>query len=195
MIEELKTALAKRQKRHIIDSSRLSAAVVVPIFRKDNECYLLFTERTDTVKNHKGQISFPGGACEAKDGTPVNTALRECAEEVGLTGGSVEILGELDDEITVTSSFVITPFVAFVSSPDEIKVDPREVKETIEIPVSALQDKDSWREETKIMDGQSVTTYFYNYQGKVIWGATARILNKFLDVFNQVADKIKCCNG
>lgn len=192
MIEELKAALANRQKRHVIDSSRLSAAVVVPIFRKDNECYLLFTERTDTVKNHKGQISFPGGACETRDGTPVNTALRECAEEVGLTGGSVEIIGELDDEITVTSSFVITPFVAFISSPGEVKIDPREVKQTIEIPISALQDKDSWREETKIMDGQSVTTYFYNYQGKVIWGATARILNKFLDVFNQVADKIKC---
>ncbi|MBA7696159.1 putative Nudix hydrolase NudL [subsurface metagenome] len=143
------------------------------------------------MKEHKGQISFPGGAYEEQDGTLVDTALRECAEEIGLMADRVEILGELDDTATQTSSYIISPFVAVIPWPYPLKVDQWETEEIIEIPISALLDKSSLRQETDIVDGEVVTSYFYHYQERVIWGATARILNQFLDIFARVmGDKV-----
>jgi len=138
------------------------------------------------VKEHKGQISFPGGAYQEGDGTLVNAALRECAEEIGLMADEVEVLGELDDIVTTASGYIISPFVGLIPWPQALKVDQREVEEIIEIPLSALLDKGCLREEIKIIDGEVATLYFYHYQGRVIWGATARILNQFLDIFVQV---------
>jgi len=162
------------------------SAVLVPIYYKQGEYYILFTKRTGKVKEHKGQISFPGGAYQDGDRTLVDTALRECAEEIGLTADRVEVLGELDDNITLKTGYIISPFVAIIPWPYPFKIDQWEIKEIIEVPISALLDKGSLRQETEIIDGKTVTIYFYHYQGRVIWGATARILNQFLDIFAQV---------
>ena len=97
MKQKLRQALSQRQKRHIADASRVPAAVLLPIYHKQGEYYILFTKRTENVKDHKAQISFPGGAYEEGDGTLVDTALRESAEEIGLKAEVVELLGELDD--------------------------------------------------------------------------------------------------
>jgi len=164
----------------------VSAAVLLPIYWKQGQYYILFTKRTEKVKEHKGQISFPGGACQEGDGTLVDTALRECAEEIGLVSSEVEVLGELDDVATLTSSYIISPFVAFISGPHSLKVNWREIEEIIEVPILALLGKDSMRQGTEIIGGETVTSYFYYYQGRVIWGATARIVNQFLDIFAQV---------
>ena len=186
MKQRLRQALSLRQKRHVVAASRVSAAVLLPIYYKQGQYYILFTKRTETVKEHKGEISFPGGAYQGGDGTLVNTALRECAEEIGLMADEIEVLGELDDIVTVTSSYIVSPFVGFIPWPHALKVDQREAEEIIEVPASALLDKGCLREETKIIDGEAVTLYFYHYQGRVIWGATARILNQFLNIFTQV---------
>jgi len=84
MKQRLRQYLSQRQKRHTVDASRVSSAVLVPIYYKEGQYYVMFTKRTEMVKNHKGQISFPGGTYQERDGTLVNTALRECAEEIGL---------------------------------------------------------------------------------------------------------------
>ncbi len=186
MQQRLKQALSRRQKAHIADESRTPSAVLIPIYYKQGEYYILFTKRTEMVKVHKGQISFPGGAYEEKDGTLVNTALRECAEEIGLASEEVELLGELDDFSTIGSGYIMSPFVGAIPWPYPLKVDPTEVEEIIEVPISALLDKDCLRQGTDTIDGQIVTTYFYHYRGRVIWGATARILNQFLDIYTQV---------
>ncbi len=186
MKQRLKQALSQRQKTHIIDASRVPSAVLVPIYCKQGEHYLLLTKRTETVQDHKGEISFPGGAYEKRDGTLLNTALRECAEEIGLAAEAVELLGELDDTATQTSGYIVSPFVAAIPWLYSFKVDPTEVEEIVEVPVSALLNKDYLRQETEVVDGRVVTAYFYHYQGKVIWGATARILNQFLDIFTRV---------
>lgn len=183
MKQRLRQALSQRQKRHIVDANRVPSAVLVPIYYKQGEYYILFTKRTGKVKEHKGQISFPGGAYQDGDRALVDTALRECAEEIGLTADRVEVLGELDDNITLRTGYIISPFVAIIPWPHPLKVDQREIKEIIEVPISALLDKNRLRQETEIIDGKRVTTYFYRYQGRVIWGATARILNQFLDIF------------
>jgi len=186
MKQRLRQVLSLRQKQHVTATGRVPAAVLLPIYYKQRQYYILFTKRTETVKEHKGQICFPGGAYQEGDGMLVNTALRECAEEIGLIADEVEVLGELDDTVTVASGYIISPFVGLIPWPHTLKVDPREAEETIEVPISALLDKGCLREETKIIDGEAVTSYFYHYQGRVIWGATARILNQFLDVFAQV---------
>ncbi len=182
----LRQALYLRQKQHITAASRVPAAVILPIYYKQGQYYILFTKRTETVKEHKGEISFPGGAYQEGDGTLVNTALRECTEEIGLMADEIEVLGELDDTVTVTSGYIVSPFVGFIPWPQAFKVDPREAEEIIEVPISALLDKGCLREETKIIDGEAVTLYFYHYQGRVIWGTTAGILSQFLDIFAQV---------
>ena len=186
MEQRLRQALSLRRKRHIVAASRVPAAVLLPIFYKEGQYYILFTKRTEKVKEHKSEISFPGGAYEEEDGTLVNTALRECAEEISLMADEVEVLGELDDTATVTSNYIVSPFVGLIPWPYTLKVDQRETEEIIEVPISVLLDKGCLREETEIIDGEAVTSYFYHYQGRVIWGATARILNQFLDIFTRV---------
>ena len=184
--QKLRQALSHRQKLHIFDASRVPSAVLIPTYYKQGEYYILFTKRTDKVKDHKGQISFPGGAYEEEDETLVDTALRECTEEIGLMAEKVEVLGELDDIITLTSNYIISPFVAAIPWPFSLKVDQHEIEEIIEVPISALLDKNCLRQKTEIIDGRAVTSYFYHYQEKVIWGATAAISNQFLDIFARV---------
>ncbi len=188
MEQRLKGALSRRQKQPIIDAELVPSAVLVPIYYKQGQYYILFTKRTERVKEHKGQISFPGGARQEGDRTLLDTALRECAEEIGLAPGEVKILGELDDTLTETSPYIISPFVGLIPWPYQLKVDGWETEEIIEAPISALMDKDCWRQETEIIGGQAVTSYFYHYQGRVIWGATARILHQFLDIFSRAIE-------
>jgi 8-oxo-dGTP pyrophosphatase MutT (NUDIX family) len=132
------------------------------------------------VREHNGQISFPGGAYEEEDGTLLTTALRESFEEIGLRADEVEILGELDDTPTNTTDYLIAPFVGFIR-PRQFRMDRREIEEIFEVPVSVLLD-----EKRRPLDGEAVPTYTYRYQGKVIWGATARILDQFLDIWTVV---------
>jgi len=186
MKQRLKQALSQRQKHRIVDTNRVPSAVLVPIFYKQGEYCILFTKRTERVKDHKGQISFPGGAYEEQDGTLLNTALRECTEEIGLPAEAVEVLGELDDMLTITTDYLISPFVAAIPWPYQLKVDPIEVKEIIEVPISALLDKDCLRQETDPLNDGNIFGYFYYYSERIIWGATARILNQFLDIWAEV---------
>jgi 8-oxo-dGTP pyrophosphatase MutT (NUDIX family) len=186
MMERLKQALSQRPKRQITDRSQIPAAVLIPIYYKDGQYHILFIQRTDRVKVHKGQISFPGGACEPNDGTAVNTALRECTEEVGVAAEAVELLGELDDFYTIGTGYVVSPVVGLVPWPYPFKVDGHETEELIEVPISALLDKGCVRQEKDIVAGEEIPTYFYHYQGKVIWGATARILNQLLGIWDKV---------
>ena len=188
MIHRLKEALSSREKSRIADSSRVSSAVLIPLYLKDDEYYVLFTQRTDTVRDHKGQISFPGGAYEEQDGTLLNTALRESAEEIGLDSNTVELLGELDDFDTRGTNYIISPFVGVIPWPFSLKLYPTEVKEIIEVPLAALLDEDCLGKTDQYVNGELVATDCYIYQGKVIWGATARILQQFLDI---VASTIK----
>ncbi|MBI2859960.1 MAG: CoA pyrophosphatase [Chloroflexi bacterium] len=185
MKEHLTQALSLRRRRTIIDPSRIKAAVLVPVYSFDNQYHLLLTRRTDTVREHKGQISFPGGAYEPGDGSLLETALRECAEEIGILAGDTEVVGQLDDELSQTSNYVISSYVAFIPWPYELKINRGETEEVIEAPVSALLNGDCLRIETQFVKAQPLTAYYYQYRDVVIWGATARILKQFLDAFAE----------
>jgi len=183
--KNLKILLAQRQKHHIVNVSRLPAAVLLPLYNKQGQCHILFIKRTETVKEHKGQISFPGGHPEKGDRTLLDTALRECAEEIGLHTEDAEVLGELDDELTTTSNYIVSPFVAAIPWPYHFTANKEEVEEIIEVPISALLDKNCLHRNMELVDGKMTESYAYLYQGRIIWGATARILNRFLDIFTR----------
>jgi len=182
--ERLRQLLAQRQKQYIVDTSRVPSAVLLPIYNRQGQYHLLFIKRTETVREHKGQISFPGGTREEGE-TTLDTALRECHEEIDLRAEDVEVLGELDDYITTTSNYIISPFVAMIPWPYQFKMHQEEVDEIIEVPISALLDNNCLHRDSEILNGKLVDSYAYHYQGRVIWGATARILNKFLDILTR----------
>ncbi|NNG07593.1 MAG: CoA pyrophosphatase, partial [Desulfobacteraceae bacterium] len=125
LYEIIKEVLSSRSPKRIPDetSSYIHAAVLFPLFSANGEYGVLFTQRTQTVENHKGQISFPGGAVEAEDGSLEETALREAHEEVGLLSNDVEILGQLDDTTTVVSYFVVHPFVGVIPYPYDFRIN------------------------------------------------------------------------
>ena len=187
MIQKLRQALSQRQKQSIVDNSGKyeMSAVLLPLYYKNGDYCILLTKRTEKVRVHKGQISFPGGTHEEEDRKPVDTALRECAEEIGLMPEQVEIIGELDDTVTETSLYIISPFVGIIPYPYQFKINGEEIEEIIEVPISALLNKDCLHLEDKVKDGKVHTSYSYHCQGRIIWGATARILNQFLDIFVQ----------
>lgn len=186
MKTELKKLLVQRQKRYIDDADRVPSAVLIPLYENQGRYHVVLIRRTETVKTHQGQISFPGGTRELSDRTLLETAIRESSEEIGLLPGDIEILGELDDEVTTTSNYVVTPFVAMIPWPYSFVKNKSEVDEIIQVPVAALMDSDCLKPDTEFLNGQEVRSYSYCYGGEVIWGATARILNKLLDIFGQI---------
>jgi len=186
MEQKLKKALARRQKLRISDPNRIASAVLIPIYRKEGQPHILFIQRTDRVRDHKGQISFPGGAYEEGDESLLQTALREATEEVGLMAEDVEVLGELDDFRTIGSNYVISPFVGRIPWPYQFEVDEWETEEIIEVPISALLDEGNVRRGKDILDGKEIDQYYYHYQSNVIWGATARILKQLLGILTDL---------
>jgi 8-oxo-dGTP pyrophosphatase MutT (NUDIX family) len=183
--QKLKELLARRTPKRISDDNLVPSAVLLPIYYKEGEVHILFTRRTENVREHKRQISFPGGAYQEGDKSLLDTALRESAEEISLAPDKVKVLGELDDTVTSTSNYIVSPFVGLIPWPYDFRPDGWETDEIIEAPLPALLDEESWNHKTEVIEGRRVTAYFYYYRSNVIWGATARILAQFLELFMQ----------
>jgi 8-oxo-dGTP pyrophosphatase MutT (NUDIX family) len=177
----LRQIFSCRQKKRLTDKKLNAAAVLVPLFNDGKEYRLLLTQRSSDVLQHKGQISFPGGKPHKADSSLLETALRESWEEVGLDPKDVEIVGELDDTPTTTSGFLISPFVALIPYPYKFIRNPHEIAEILDIPLSALMDKSRFKQEYVIDNNETVITYTYEYNGRIIWGATANIIKQLLD--------------
>ena len=185
-VENIKEMLSSR-KRKVIEHLPFShAAVLVPLFRKEEECHLLFTKRSAEVKYHKGEISFPGGMVDENDKELIETALREAHEEIGLKESDIQVIGLLDDIVTITE-FIVTPIVGLFPYPYPFKISEVEIAELIEVPLSFLLNKDCLSERTIFRGGQNEVVYAYQYGEHIIWGATARILNQFLDLIRSTA--------
>jgi len=182
------------------------ASVLIPILKRPHGATILFTRRAETVAQHKGQISFPGGRVEKGESVEA-AALRESQEEVALDPKRVEIVGRLDDQPSV-SWYVVSPFVGIVRDPPDAFVgQASEVSEPFEVPLAALLDRTRHRSErwkaTQMPDGSPVDelmriradldevdeatqTYAVHFfepgDGRIIWGLTARILKQLLDL-------------
>jgi 8-oxo-dGTP pyrophosphatase MutT (NUDIX family) len=179
-IDQIGKMLSSRKRRVIEHLPFSHAAVLVPLFQKDGDCHLLFTKRSEEVKYHKGEISFPGGVVDEEDRELINTALREAHEEIGLKESDVQIIGVLDDIVTITE-FIVTPIVGLFPYPYPFKVSEVEIAELIEVPLASLLEEDCFSEREIFRGDQREIVFAYQYGKHIIWGATARILKQFLD--------------
>jgi 8-oxo-dGTP pyrophosphatase MutT (NUDIX family) len=180
LITRIKGILAKREVTRLPAGPGLArAGVLLPLFHKDESYHCLFTKRTDRVRYHKGEISFPGGNFDASDVNMVATALREAHEEIGLQPQDVEILGALD-EIMTMSDFIISPFVGFIPYPYPFVPSPEEIEEIILLPLAGFLKEGVLSEEYRTYQGRTQKVSLYHCGGYVIWGATAKILRQFL---------------
>jgi 8-oxo-dGTP pyrophosphatase MutT (NUDIX family) len=156
------------------------SAVLIVLYLDGGEPYLLFTQRTTSMVHHSGQVCFPGGSYRPRDGTLLATALRETSEEVGIAPEQLMIAARLDDVPTHSSGYVITPFVAVHEGPPQPRPDAREVADVFSVPLAGLRHpRTLWVEERLDAEGRRFSLH-YVYQGRDIWGATARIIQHFL---------------
>jgi len=181
----LDAGLSRRPRRTLDRSDLVSAAVLVPVTDR-GEPHLLFTKKTSSVPHHKGQFSFPGGIVDLRDGSRVETALREAWEEIHLPAEAVEVLGLLDDTETRATNFIITPVVGIVRGPVVFRPDGREIERVLEVPLATLRDPAIFRTEIWERNGEPHPVLFYHVSAAdVIWGATARILSQFLELLDE----------
>jgi 8-oxo-dGTP pyrophosphatase MutT (NUDIX family) len=170
--------------RLIVDDTPSAASVLVPLVMRDGALHVLLTRRTDHLRDHAGQISFPGGRAEPDDPSAVHTALREAEEEIGLAREHVDVLGQLNTYTTVTS-YVVTPVVALVQPRFSLHLDRFEVEEAFEVPLNFLMTPANHQRHELALGGQrrqflSMPWSSIDASGQphqyFIWGATAAML-------------------
>lgn len=164
-----------------ISSDFRPAAVLIALFVREDMLHVVLTKRTDNVRTHQGQVSFPGGSYEASDATLEHTALREAHEEVGIDPAHVRVLGVLEDLPTFVSGFQVRPFVAEIPHPYEFVHDASEVAHVFSPPLAIFADPSRRREEVRERDGREFVMTSYDVDGNVVWGATARMLEQLVD--------------
>ena len=157
------------------------AAVLLPLYHVNGEMCVVLQKRSEMVEHHKGEISFPGGMVDAADSSLLDTALREAKEEMGIDPADVEALGRLDDTPTI-SGFMISTFVGAIPSPYEFTPSSVEVAQVLTVPLSALYDADARRSEARLKGDDIRAMPVFVHEGHVIFGATARILEQFLEL-------------
>jgi 8-oxo-dGTP pyrophosphatase MutT (NUDIX family) len=151
------------------------ASVLVPIVDRAAALAVLFTQRTEHLTAHSGQVAFPGGRAEPHDAGPEATALRETREEIGLDPGRIEVLGCLPEYVTRTG-FRVTPVVGLVTPPFALDPDPGEVARVFEVPLDFLLDPANHMRDSRVWEGETRWFYTMRYGEHTIWGATAAIV-------------------
>jgi 8-oxo-dGTP pyrophosphatase MutT (NUDIX family) len=151
------------------------AAVLVPVVDRGAEAGLILTRRTQSMRQHSGQVAFPGGAVDAQDSSAEAAALREAYEEIGLEAGFVETIGRLPAYLT-TTGFRITPVIALVQRNYALRLNREEVDAAFEVPFAFVMNPDNHKRESRVWEGRERFYYSMPYLEHNIWGVTAGIL-------------------
>jgi 8-oxo-dGTP pyrophosphatase MutT (NUDIX family) len=184
VIRTIRSRLASYEPHTFSPDGNPRAAVLVPLYTHQDDLHVVFTKRTDLVQHHRGEISFPGGAMDPEDSDLVVTATREAEEEIGLSRDHIEIIGRLDDIVTI-SSFHVSVYVGEINaqhSPYDWQPQAFEVAEVLEVPLGHLLDEANLVEVPRQRDGQLLIMEGFRFGEHIIWGATGRMLRNFLDV-------------
>jgi 8-oxo-dGTP pyrophosphatase MutT (NUDIX family) len=161
--------------RASLPKERIPAAVLVPLVEREAGLTVLLTQRAATLKDHAGQISFPGGRIEPTDQDAWHAALREAHEEIGLSESFVEFAGYLPDH-WVGTGFRVTPAVGFVSPRYQLRIAEAEVHDVFEVPLDFILDAANHKSRMRQMGDVTLEVYDIPYGGRNIWGATAGML-------------------
>jgi 8-oxo-dGTP pyrophosphatase MutT (NUDIX family) len=162
----------------VFATAPVPAAVLLGLVAHPQGPAVILTERTAHLKDHSAEVSFPGGRIEATDADPAQAALREAVEEIGLPPDRVDVLGHLSPYDTI-SGFRIHPVVGWIDPPVEFRLDPFEVADVFEVPLSFVLDSANHLRDTIEVAGIPRSFYVLPYPGRYIWGATAGILVRF----------------
>jgi 8-oxo-dGTP pyrophosphatase MutT (NUDIX family) len=181
---------SKQENLHLRYPDAKPASVLIPILNASEneltpEWHLLFTKRTELVADHKGQVSFPGGRSDPIDLTPETTALREANEEIGLKPVNVQVIGKLEQIITITN-YLVTPVIGLIPWPYSFTLEPEEVSRVFSIPLEWLADPANHeiRQRSDFHDSNfphlADVVHFKPYHGEILWGVSAEITVRFL---------------
>jgi 8-oxo-dGTP pyrophosphatase MutT (NUDIX family) len=184
LFHSLRKRLSQRPPHRRAMPDFVQAAVLLTLWRQQDLPQLLFIQRSREVRHHAGEISFPGGAVETTDRDLLQTAMRETHEEVGIPPKHLFLLGPLDQTFSF-SRYAVFPFLGALPTAPELKLNSKEVAEAIVLPLGRLLNPDRAWTTARTLDGQEVTVYYYEVEGRVIWGATARILKNLLDLIRS----------
>ena len=180
--EHIKTSLAAH-KRVPLAPGPVAAAVLIPLFLKNGDYHILFTKRAENMTHHRGEISFPGGVSQPEDTDILQTALRETWEEVGIAPQEVEILGVLDDFLSI-HNFLVTPFVGFVAAGHQLRINPDEIDRIVEVPLGYLLTPGIFQIREWSWQGRTIPLLFVLHGKDSIWGLTAAMLKQFLEIIS-----------
>ena len=164
-----------------------AAAVLVPLFEAAGETRVVLTRRPETMPSHRGDVAFPGGKVHPEiDATLLAAALREAEEEVGLPPAAVEVVAELETISTVTSRFLVAPFVGVLAAPPVLRADPREVERVFDVSLSELMADGVHRVEHWGTGVLTRDVHIFELEDETVWGLTARILAGFLTLLTSL---------
>jgi len=161
--------------RASLPARRVPAAVLVPLVERETGLTVLLTQRAETLKDHAGQISFPGGRIEPEDQDAWHAALREAYEEIGLSARLVEFAGYLPDHHVITG-FRVTPVVGFVNPDYQLRIAKAEVHDVFEVPLDFILDAANHKSRQRELGGVTIEVHDIPYGDRNIWGATAGML-------------------
>ncbi len=180
----LKQKLIHSNFEPIPNSEKYStAAILIPLVTLNGEWHLVFTRRTNSVRTHQNEVSFPGGSFEPSDINIEYTALRETNEEIGISSEGIEILGALPPLSTITG-FSVFPFVAILAWPTLMKINNSEVDSVFTIPLNWLMNDDNHYEEDYYNEKYGIrrVIHYKDYQGEHLWGFTANVVRELTDL-------------
>ena len=186
--EALKALLANDALDTALPSDLIPSAVLLPLFQRGNEYHLILTKRSPQLKRDGGVLCFPGGTQEPNDVNLMFTALREVYEEIGVEPSDVNVLGGFEPVLT-RSQFAIQPIVGVIPHPYAYQPSEAEVEAIIEIPLNSLYDPINLRVEGFLRPEGLIQNFSYVYQGQIIFGATAQLLTRFLELISEGMEK------
>ena len=179
----LSKVLSNLEEKYIREPSKLiKAAVILPLLEGAKGAEILLTRRTNQVKSHRGQVSFPGGTVSPQDRGVTDTALRETEEEIGVERSRIKVLGSLPPLSTVSTGYFVYPTIAVLLPPFNFKRNEREVREIFTVPLDFVLDEQNWRLGPVETEDGTFTSFYFRYQGYLVWGMTARLLRKFREI-------------
>jgi len=192
--ERIRHALASRTPRaapvdgiepaHLPPGGFARAAAIVPLHEKDGEVHVVLTRRPQHMRRHAGQLSVPGGRIDPGE-EPLDAALRETEEEIGLPRSRVDVLGRLSETLVLQTAFRLTPWVASVPYPYPYVAQPGEVEEILHVPLAALERPGVHRVEPREAYGMRLDVHYFTVGDEVLWGATARVIVELLGIWRE----------
>jgi 8-oxo-dGTP pyrophosphatase MutT (NUDIX family) len=180
--------LRKVSSSSLVDVKTYKTSAVIALMYEDHGTKMVLTQRNEYKGKHSGQISFPGGKMEAEDESILHTALRETHEEIGVPPSEIEILGKLTDVYIPVSQFLVHPFLGYHSSLPQFTAEEKEVKEIFSFDINDLLKESTLQQRNiKAADGLILKNIpCFILQDKIVWGATALMLNEFKELIKRL---------